>query len=230
MTTFLLLLLAVAPGLAIVLFIHLKDKHEPEPLMLLLLGVVCGVVSFFVSLEIGKLLHAYANIDSTDIIDQFIRAFIFVGLLEESAKFLFLRGILYRYFDEPLDGIVYAVMVAMGFATAENIVYVIQGGGGTAIVRMFTAVPAHGVFAVIMGFFLGEAKAFPTSSGLYHILAIAFATFAHGFYDYFLFISFVPGLWIQAFVGLLIAVVLTHYAIRQRQHDSPFYREEEEDE
>ena len=229
MTMIFLLLLAVAPAAAIVLFIHLKDKHEPEPLRLLLLGVGCGVLSFFLSLGVGKFLHDFTHIDTSDVVDQLIRAFVFVGLVEEASKFLFLRGILYRFFDEPLDGIVYAVMVAMGFAAAENIVYVVQGGGGTAIIRMFTAVPAHAVFAVIMGFFLGEARVFSTSSGLYHILAIGFATFVHGFYDYFLFISFIPGLWIQAFVGLLIAVVLTHYAIKQRQHDSPFNREEDDD-
>lgn len=229
METFLLLLLAIAPGAAIVLFIHIKDKHEPEPLRLLLLGVGCGVLSFLLALAIGKPLHDYTDIDRTDVIDQLIRAFIFVGLVEEVSKFLFLRGILYRHFDEPLDGIVYAVMVGMGFATAENILYIIQGGGGTAITRMFTAVPAHGVFAVIMGFFLGEAKVFPTSSGLFHMLGLAFATFVHGFYDYFLFISFIPGLWIQAFVGLLIAVVLTHFAIKRHQRDSPFNKEMEED-
>jgi RsiW-degrading membrane proteinase PrsW (M82 family) len=228
METVFLLLLAIAPGAAIVLFIHLKDKHKPEPLRLLFFGVGLGALSFFLSLVIGKLLHEHTQIDSRDVIDQLIRAFIFVGLVEELSKFLFLRGILYRYFDEPLDGIVYAVMVAMGFATAENILYVIQGGGGTALIRMFTAVPAHGVFAVIMGFFLGEAKVFPTSSGLFHMLGLAFATFVHGFYDYFLFISFIPGLWIQAFVGLLIAVVLTHFAIKRHQRDSPFNPEDDD--
>lgn len=228
MMLFFLLVLSLVPGIAIAYFIYLKDKHEPEPPRLLAGAVLCGVLSFFLVLGSGQLLYRVVTISPEDLIHQLIRAFILVALLEEGAKFLLLRTLFYKYFDEPFDGIVYAVMIGMGFATAENIVYVFQGGGGTALLRMFTAVPAHAVFAIIMGFFIGEAKVFPTSAGLYHLLAPAFATFVHGFYDYFLFIAFVPGLWIQAFVALLIAVVLTHFAIRQRQQDSPFRNDEDD--
>ncbi len=228
MMIIILLALSIAPGIAIALFIYFKDRHKPEPPRLLLGAALCGILSFFIVLLTGGLVDRATDLSPTDVIDQLIRAFVFVALLEEGVKFLFLRSLFYRYFDEPFDGIVYAVMVGMGFATVENIVYVIQGGGGTALLRMFTAVPAHAVFAIIMGFFLGEAKVFPTSAGLYHMLGLAFATFVHGFYDYFLFIAFIPGLWIQAFVALLITIVLTHFAIRQRQHDSPFRPDDED--
>ncbi|MCK6618664.1 MAG: PrsW family glutamic-type intramembrane protease, partial [Cyclobacteriaceae bacterium] len=83
-------------------------------------------------------------------------AFAVVAFLEELSKFVFIRGILYhnKNFNEPLDGIVYAVMVGMGFATAENMIYVWHGGGGTAIMRMFSAIPAHALFAILMGYWL----------------------------------------------------------------------------
>ena len=228
MSLIFLLALALAPGIAIALFIYLKDIHEPEPLRPLLIGLGCGIVAFGISLAIGLGLSEGANIDEKDLIHQLIRAFIFVGLVEEGSKFLFLRGILFKNknFNEPFDGIVYAVMIGMGFATAENVLYVVNGGGGTAIVRMFTAVPAHAVFAIIMGFFVGEAKVFSTSSMLYSGLALFFATFAHGFYDYFLFISFIPGLWVRAIASLLIIMVLTHYAMKLRQDDSPFKKDD----
>ncbi len=223
------LALSLAPGLAIALFVYFRDVHEPEPLRMLVRAFLFGVVAFFLSLGIAYGLSAVTNLDYEDLADQLIRAFVFVALLEESCKFLFLRGILYRskYFDEPYDGIVYAVMIGMGFASAENIIYAIHGGGSTAMIRMFTAVPAHAVFAVIMGFFVGEAKVFPTSSGLYSILALFFAVFVHGFYDYFLFISFIPGLWAQAFISLLIALGFTYYAMRRRLRESPFGEDEE---
>jgi len=221
MSTIFLLVLAIAPGFAIALFIYLKDIHEPERPGLLFLSVLYGVISFFISLGIGLLLREYTHIKDEDFAHQMIRALIFVGLVEEGSKFLFLRGFLFynRHFTQPFDGIVYSVMVGMGFATAENILYVINGDGGTAIVRMFTAVPAHAVFAVIMGFFLGEAKVFKTSSFLYSGMALFFAAFAHGYYDYFLFLSFVPGLWLQAIASLIIVVVLTHYAIKLRKDE-----------
>jgi RsiW-degrading membrane proteinase PrsW (M82 family) len=221
MHTLILLILAITPGIGIALFIYLRDIRKPEPTPLLIVSMGYGVISFFISLGIGYLLKKYTHIEPQNIAHQMIRAVIFVGLVEEGSKFLFLRGILFRNrrFNEPFDGIVYAVMVGMGFAIAENILYVINGDGGTAIVRMFTAVPAHAVFAVIMGFFLGEAKVFPTSSFLYASMALLFATFVHGYYDYFLFLSFVPGLWLQAIASLVIVVVLTHYAIKLRKDE-----------
>lgn len=224
-----LIAMALAPGIAIALFIYLRDIHEPEPIKPLLLGLLAGVLSFFLSIGIGAVLRNVTNIEPTDVVAQLIRAFVFVGLLEEACKFLFLRGYFYRlpHFDEPFDGIVYAVMIGMGFASAENIVYVLHGGGGTALVRMFSAVPGHAVFAVIMGYFVGEAKMFPTSSGLYLTIGLLAATLAHGFYDYFLFISFIPGLWIQAVASLVFAVILTYFAIKRHQQESPFRDDDE---
>jgi RsiW-degrading membrane proteinase PrsW (M82 family) len=225
------LALSLAPGLVIALFIYLRDIHQPEPVSMLVKSFALGVVSFFLSLAIGYGLKEVTHLDYSNLIDQLIRAFIFVALLEEACKYLFLRGIIFRskYFDEPFDGIVYAVMIGMGFATAENVIYAIQGGGSTALVRMFTAVPAHAVFAVIMGFFLGEAKAFPTSASLFGFLAIFFATFIHGFYDYFLFISFIPGLWVQAIVSLIIAIGFTYFAIKKHQRESPHRGDDDDD-
>lgn len=63
-----------------------------------------------------------------------------------------------KAFDEPFDGIVYVVMVGMGFATLENIGYVLQHGMGTGILRIFLSVPAHATFAILMGDHLGLAK------------------------------------------------------------------------
>ncbi|MDX1477794.1 MAG: PrsW family glutamic-type intramembrane protease [Saprospiraceae bacterium] len=224
MSLIFLLALALAPGMAIALYIYLKDADEPEPLRPLIMGLSFGVLAFGISIGLGLLLSGVTDIREGDFIQQMIKAFIFVGLIEEGSKFLFLRGVMYRNpnFNEPFDGIVYAVMIGMGFATAENILYVVNGDAGTAIIRMFTAVPAHAVFAVIMGFFVGEAKVFPTSAGLYAGIGLFLATFVHGVYDYFLFISFVPGLWIQAIISLIIAVVLSHFAMKRHQGDSRF--------
>ena len=68
-----------------------------------------------------------------------VYSYLIVALSEEGSKFLMLRLIPYRRkaFDDPFDGIVYAVMVSMGFATLENIGYVMQHGMGTGLLRMF---------------------------------------------------------------------------------------------
>jgi protease PrsW len=218
-----LLALALAPGVAIALYIYLKDKHEREPLGLLLMSFFYGVLSIFVTLLVSWPLEIL-TINKQDAAELFADAFFKVALVEEFSKFIFIRFILFRNknFNEPFDGIVYAVMVGMGFATLENIVYVYQYGMATGILRMFTAVPAHACFAVLMGYFIGLAK-FNKQKNLYFtLLALIAATVFHGLYDYFLFITFVPGIWIGAALSLIVAIILSRKAIKIHQAASPF--------
>jgi RsiW-degrading membrane proteinase PrsW (M82 family) len=198
---FTLLSLALAPGVAIALFIYLKDKHEPEPLSLLFLCFLYGGLSTLVTLLISWPVSLILLTKPEDVLDQFLNAFFKVALIEEFSKFFFVRFILYynKNFNEPFDGIVYAVMVSMGFATIENIIYVFQYGFTTGILRMFSAVPAHGAFAVLMGYFLGKAKFTHRRTLYFSVIALLAPTVFHGAYDYFWFISFVPGIWVGAF-------------------------------
>jgi RsiW-degrading membrane proteinase PrsW (M82 family) len=160
MDILILLALALAPGVAIGVYIYLKDHHEREPVGLLIRSFFFGVLSIFVTLLISQVIGLFVTIDETSVSDQAVSAFLIVALVEEFSKFIFVRGILYnnKHFNEPFDGIVYSVMVGMGFATFENILYVVDGGIGTALLRMLTAVPAHATFAVLMGYYLGKAK------------------------------------------------------------------------
>lgn len=219
-----LILLALAPGIAVTLYIYLKDEYEPEPIWLLLTSFVYGGLAFGITYGIDYLAYQFITLEDHSLLHQAFKALILVGLLEESSKFLFVRGLLYpnRNFDEPFDGIVYSVMVGMGFATVENVIYVINGGGGTAIVRMFSAIPAHAVFAILMGFFLGKAKFDKKNERLNVWLGIIVATLYHAIYDYFLFISWVAGIWVMAGVSLIIAIVLSRISIKLHQQASPF--------
>ncbi len=218
-----LLALALAPGLAIVLFIYWKDTHEKEPVGLLMRSFLFGVLSVFVTLAISLLLGLFFEIDEQSLSEQAVHAFLIVALVEEFSKFIFVRGVLYRNpnFNEPFDGIVYAVMVSMGFATFENVLYVYSGGLATALMRMFTAVPAHASFAVLMGYYLGKAK-FEHRGNAFAWYALGAATLFHGAYDYFLFINFVPGIWIGAMVSLAMGLILSRKAIKIHQVASPF--------
>lgn len=222
-----LLILALAPGAAITLYIFLKDKHEREPLHLLLISFFYGVLSTFLTLSISWPVNAIILTNEGDAAHQFINAFFKVALVEEFSKFVFVRFILFRNknFNEPFDGIVYAVMVSMGFATLENILYVYQYGFATGVLRMFTAVPAHASFAVLMGYFLGKAKFIHAKTFYYSLLALLAATAFHGAYDYFWFISYIPGIWVGAILSLIVALLLSRKAIRIHQQASPFQKQ-----
>ena len=218
-----LLALALAPGAAIGLYIYLKDKHEREPIGFLMRSFFFGVLSVFVTLILSKGISLFVVIDEQNVGQRAIHAFLIVALVEEFSKFIFIRGILYnnRNFNEPFDGIVYSVMVSMGFATFENILYVLEGGVGTALMRMFTAVPAHATFAILMGYYLGKAK-FEHKKAHYAFYALGVATLFHGAYDYCLFISFVPGIVFGALASLVVGIWLSLKAIRIHQFASPF--------
>jgi RsiW-degrading membrane proteinase PrsW (M82 family) len=219
-----LLALALAPGAAIALYIYLKDKHEREPLGLLMMSFLYGILSIAVTLIISYPVNAFFLTREDDVVEQFANAFFKVAFVEEFSKFVFIRFMLFnnKNFNEPFDGIVYAVMVSMGFATLENIIYVFQYGYTTGFLRMFTAVPAHATFAVLMGFFLGKAK-FSHRNQLYlSLAALTSATIFHGAYDYFWFISYIPGIWVGAIVSLIIGFMLARKAIRLHQQSSPF--------
>jgi RsiW-degrading membrane proteinase PrsW (M82 family) len=218
-----LLAIALAPGVCIMVYIYLKDQHEREPIGLLLRSFIYGVASIFVTLVITGIYEQFITFDQQDTYHQALNAFLGVALVEEFSKFIFVRGILYnnKNFNEPFDGIVYAVMVSMGFATLENVLYVAEGGLGTGLMRMFTAVPAHATFAVLMGYYLGKAK-FEHRKEYYALHALGVATLFHGAYDYFLFINWIPGVWLGAAASLVVGVWLSKKAIRLHQEISPF--------
>jgi protease PrsW len=229
-----LLSLALAPGTAIVIYIYLKDRHEREPLLLLVISFFYGVLSTLMTLSISKPIELFLSTKEDDVISLFVTAFFKVALVEEFSKFAFVRFVLYRNknFNEPFDGIVYAVMVSMGFATLENILYVREYGIVTAILRMFTAVPAHATFGILMGYFLGLAKFSHNRGLLLSLVALAVPTAFHGAYDYFWFIAELEnvytGIWVFAIISLIVAFLLSRKAIRLHQQASPFIQRENE--
>lgn len=215
-----LLALALAPGIFICLFIYLKDRYKREPFWLLLWAFVLGMLSTLPALLV-QLGYAQVRLWENDGTMAAVAFFAFgvVGFSEEISKFLMLRIFLFnrKAFDEPFDGIVYAVMVGMGFATLENVMYVLQQGWTTGIMRMFLSVPAHGTFAVLMGYFTSLAKFNPQRRQLYFLLAILLPILFHGAYDFFLFL---PGSGWQiagAFISFIVAIYLSRKAIKHKQ-------------
>lgn len=217
-----LISLALAPGIAIAFFVYFRDKYEKEPMNLLLKTFFAG---FFIIIPAALIEHWLADMVPVDQTLAFIaiQNFLFVGLTEEVCKYFCLYNIAYhkKDFNEPFDGIVYAVMVSMGFATSENLLYVAEGGMHVAVLRTFTAVPAHATFAVLMGYFVGLAK-FKNHYTPYLLYGLAAATIFHGAYDFFLSIHHIELIALGALVSLLLGVRLSFKAMRILNENSPF--------
>src|SRR4051812_10582498 len=185
-----LLALAVAPGAAITIYIYSRDKYDREPLKPLLISFLLGMVATAPAILIQTLLKPvlFIRFPNFDITYYFLLAFIIVACSEEGSKYVMLRYYAYRNqaFNEPFDGIIYSVMISMGFATLENIGYVLNYGFKTGIIRMFVSVPSHAAFAVLIGYHVGLAK-FDAPNAIKHMVkGFLLAAFFHGAFDFFL--------------------------------------------
>lgn len=159
---FLQFLLALAPVAVLAFILYRFDRKQPEPIGQLLKAIGYGVISAVVAVVASLILeqfgrgfadHAFANAVFT--------ALFGAAIPEEAAKMLMLCLVIRnnKYFDEHLDGIIYAAFVALGFAGIENIGYVLTSEDfvGTSLSRAIFAVPGHYAFGVAMGYFISLA-------------------------------------------------------------------------
>ena len=187
----LLLLVSVVPAALLILYIYHQDKYQKEPIKSIIkafCGGMLSVVFTFILLQIIEYTIGLIPIlNETVFYDSFITA----GIPEELCKFAVFMIFIWRdkNFDEYFDGIVYASIVSLGFATIENIMYVLPGGLSVGILRALLSVPGHFFFGIIMGYFLSLAKFNKSKRGLYIFLGLLFAILAHGIYDWLLMFS-----------------------------------------
>lgn len=219
-----LFLLAIAPIVAIIWYIYHKDKYEHEPWSFLLAayfgGLLCAIVVPFITGKMEWLPEEYKNRP----LDLIYNAFLLSAFVEETAKFIILRYFFYyrKVFNEPLDGIIYGVMIGMGFATLENLYFVVEGGWQTAVLRMFTAVPAHAIFGVVMGYYVGKAKYIRDKNLEYSLKGLFVPIVLHGSYNALLLQEKIPYLSLAALLGLIVSFRYVRKMIREQQEASPF--------
>ncbi len=221
-----LLALVIAPGLAICHYIYFKDKINKEPVgslvVCFLLGIISTIPALLLESFFGKPLH---NLLGYGVPAIAAKAFGLIAVSEELSKYIMIRWYAYpkKSFDEPFDGIVYAIMTGMGFATFENIGYVLSNGMSTGIIRMFISVPAHAAFAVMMGYYLGLAKFYPNKKPYYLFLSILLPVLFHGSFDFFLLMNLTGWNILGALLSFFFAVRFSLKAIRTNQQLSADY-------
>ncbi len=183
-----LLIVALAPVVIIAAYIYFRDKYEKEPIRLLLFALLAGGLTVIPVLFLESFLSSFTSI-FYGLSAAAWKAFAVAAFSEELWKFIALYVLIWRSpeFNEKFDGIVYAVYVALGFAAVENIMYVMDGGLSTGIMRAITAVPAHAIFGITMGFYFGLAKFYEKEQANLKLKALGFPILLHGIYDFILF-------------------------------------------
>lgn len=187
---FKILIAAVLPAFVLIYYIYRKDKYQREPVRQLLKAFGYGILSVFVVLWIfGPAISMVTIAAPATAIEAFWNAFLTAGLPEEVAKlfclWLFLRK--NPYFDEYIDGIVYAVCVGMGFAAFENIGYLfsnVDAWREIGLLRAILSIPGHFFFAVTMGYFYSKAVfGSPSHRRWNYFLALLVPVLLHGLFD-----------------------------------------------
>jgi protease PrsW len=234
------LVVPLVPGLIWLWIFYRTDRYEPEPKRMVALTFLLGVLSIvpaFIGERLGERVYPFlrqieaASTEHTasavHALPLFIGCFLIIGPCEELAKFAAVRLFMYRSreFDEPLDGLIYAAAAALGFASLENVFYVVDFSRGLDHVtirwgmlgvRAFLALPGHVIFAATWGYALGRAR-FDAQYRVWPRVALAAAL--HGLYDFLLIYPPTRPV-IVLYMALMVPVLLRQ--IRALRADSPF--------
>ncbi|MFM1652746.1 glutamic-type intramembrane protease PrsW [Brevibacillus sp. B_LB10_24] len=146
---------ALAPGIALLSYFYLRDNLQPEPISMVVRSFIFGVLLVFPIMTLQYIIQSEWQLDH-----PLFQAVVASALIEEFFKWLVVYHTAYKHveFDEPYDGIVYAVAVSLGFATLENFFYLLTNGLEIAFWRALLPVSSHALFGVLMGYYLGIGK------------------------------------------------------------------------
>lgn len=152
---FILLTVAIAPGLALFSYLYLRKKIAKEPSRTVFHAFIYGAIMTFPILFIQ---HVFE--EEQVFHNEFFRNALFSSSLEEFFKWIILFTLVYKTieFEDAYDGILYGASVSLGFATVENILYLLTFGLDTAFIRALLPVSSHALFGVVMGYYFGKAK------------------------------------------------------------------------
>ena len=185
-----LLLATILPSILIILFFVNSDKFkEPkgEIIKVFIFGILITIPAYILNTFLRDFWY-----NNTAVSESLISSFLTAAPVEEGLKLSILYYFVYKMkdFNEPLDGIVYGVTVSLGFATLENIYYVYlladhfqTTSMALAVLRSFSAVPAHAVFGIFMGYFFMKYAFIKKGDNLFFAFVIPFVL--HGCYNLF---------------------------------------------
>lgn len=169
-----------------------KDRHLPEPVGHLVVAFLLGVGSYWLGIAmyeglgfLGLRQDAYLLADENQT-GLLLYALLAIGPIEELAKLVPFVIVVIRFaeFDEPIDGIIYASFIALGFSAVENYFYLDFVSNLVAIARGFAGPIVHMVLASIWGYYIGRAWLRRANVARDTALSLGAAALIHGVYDY----------------------------------------------
>ncbi|AEB75020.1 PrsW family intramembrane metalloprotease [Clostridium botulinum] len=207
-----LVVIAVIPGIVFSLLVYLTDRYDKEPIKVLIKVFIMGALAVIPTVFVEKILFSlfYFHGFSKVVFSSFIVA----GLTEEFFKREVVMKTVFKkdVFNEKLDGIIYCIFSSLGFATIENIIYVVFKFSANYYVGLYRgifSVPAHLLFGITMGYYmsLGKFSLKYKTQKTFMRKSLIVPTILHGIFDFILmaqkeflailFLPFVVYLWLM---------------------------------
>ena len=159
------LFMTLIPLGAMGLYIYKRDEYKPEPLSVLALtfagGIACG---FLASLfNVGNGLSDLYTLEAPQIdinagLDIFQTIAFGYGLLLLALVLLVLSN---HFFDEQVDGIVYASFLGLGFICCQNFLFLSKFQGSLfdmEAIRTLFLVPIYFCSSILMGYYVSRLR------------------------------------------------------------------------
>jgi RsiW-degrading membrane proteinase PrsW (M82 family) len=200
-----------------------EDRAHPEPKRIIFLAFVFGMLGVPIAIFLEKL--AMDNIGAVTFV-----LFLLWAIIEESIKYFaaMLSGLRSKYFDEPIDAIMYLISAALGFAALENVFFVFSsianGGFADAFVtgqlRFVGASLLHIAASAFVGFSIAFGLCEPKwKKWLYHAFGLLTAISLHTIFNYFIMINDGKYLFnvFALLWGIIIVIIILFEKIKRSQ-------------
>lgn len=218
-----LLAISILPGVFWVWYFYRQDYLDPEPWGLIWRSFIAGALAV-IPVSIIETPFAGALDGGGNLWVLFLVLLFVVGVSEEVFKFLAAYLSVYREqeFNEVMDGIIYLVTAALGFAVVENLLYTRLYGYQVGAVRAVVTSLAHTGFSGVVGFNFGMARCYPERRNFYIFTGLAWGSLLHGVYNFLVIAQL-----INFSMTIILVFLLQFYLarlIRRAKYLSPFQR------
>lgn len=179
----------VLPALLWLFFWLHEDNKNPEPKGLIFITFLAGMgmAGLIYSLKYPILTYIFPLISSNS-------QLMFMAVVEELIKFAAVFFIAFKsvYYDEPIDAVIYLVTAALGFAAAENILYLLgdlaKGGTLIALLNGSSRFVGATILHIISSMIIGIAMAYSFYSGKFIktvavVLGLVAAVLLHTYFN-----------------------------------------------
>ena len=202
-------LLAILPGV-VWLLIFLREDAHPEPPGMILRVFLFGSLSAIPVILIFNFTESLLGVFFSLLLVKVIIIAAIAPFLEEITKYLVVRfsALKHPECDEPVDFMIYAVTAALGFATVENIIFLLpiaefslQELVTDSFIRFVGATLLHAIASGIMGYFL--AVSVLQKKKFLALLGVLVAIILHALYNSFILLNIA-----NVFIPLLLVIFL----------------------